>query len=56
MPTTRSLPSTGCKQQAVAVGLPATLLLDEKGCELAVLQGPAEWDSPLTGIGCHRQR
>ncbi|MBN9310432.1 MAG: TlpA family protein disulfide reductase [Devosia sp.] len=34
------------KQQAVAVGLPATLLLDEKGCELAVLQGPAEWDSP----------
>ncbi len=34
------------KQNAVAVGLPATLLLDEKGCELAVLQGPAEWDSP----------
>jgi thiol-disulfide isomerase/thioredoxin len=34
------------KQQAVAIGLPATLLLDEKGCELAVLQGPAEWDSP----------
>jgi len=34
------------QQQAVAIGLPATLLLDEKGCELAVLQGPAEWDSP----------
>lgn len=34
------------KQQAVAVGLPATLLLDEKGCELAVLQGPAEWNTP----------
>ena len=33
------------KQQAVAIGLPATLLLDEKGCELAVLQGPAEWDT-----------
>lgn len=33
------------QQQAVAVGLPATLLLDEKGCELAVLQGPAAWDS-----------
>ncbi len=32
--------------EAVAVGLPATLLLDEAGCELAVLQGPAEWDSP----------
>jgi thiol-disulfide isomerase/thioredoxin len=28
----------------VAMGLPATLLLDETGCELAVLQGPAEWD------------
>jgi thiol-disulfide isomerase/thioredoxin len=34
------------KQQAVAVGLPATLLLDPEGCELAVLQGPAEWHSP----------
>ena len=33
------------KTEAVAIGLPATLLLDEKGCELAVLQGPAEWDS-----------
>lgn len=34
------------KREAVAVGLPATLLLDPEGCELAVLQGPAEWDSP----------
>ena len=34
------------QQQAGAIGLPATLLLDEKGCELAVLQGPAEWDTP----------
>lgn len=33
------------KREAVAIGLPATLLLDEKGCELAVLQGPAEWNS-----------
>ena len=33
------------KTQAVAIGLPATLLLDEKGCELGVLQGPATWDS-----------
>jgi len=33
------------QQQAVAVGLPATLLLDEKGCELGVLQGPAAWES-----------
>ena len=31
------------KREAVAVGLPATLLLDPDGCELAVLQGPAEW-------------
>jgi hypothetical protein len=33
------------KQEAVAIGLPATLVLDEEGCELAVLQGPAEWHS-----------
>jgi thiol-disulfide isomerase/thioredoxin len=33
------------KREAVAVGLPATLLLDPEGCELAVLQGPAEWQS-----------
>ena len=34
------------KQEAVAVGLPATLILDKNGCELAVLQGPAEWNTP----------
>jgi len=34
------------KREAVAVGLPVTLLLDPDGCELAVLQGPAEWHSP----------
>lgn len=34
------------KRDAVALGLPATLLLDPEGCELAVLQGPAEWHSP----------
>jgi thiol-disulfide isomerase/thioredoxin len=33
------------KQEAVAIGLPATLVLDKNGCELAVLQGPAEWDT-----------
>ncbi|MDV3252108.1 TlpA family protein disulfide reductase [Devosia sp. BK] len=33
------------KREAVAVGLPATLLLDPEGCEIAVLQGPAEWNS-----------
>ena len=34
------------KDNAVALGLPATLLLDRKACEVAVLQGPAKWDSP----------
>jgi thiol-disulfide isomerase/thioredoxin len=34
------------KTNAVSAGLPATVLLDEAGCELAVLQGPAEWDTP----------
>lgn len=33
------------KTQAVAIGLPASLLLDDEGCEIAVLQGPAEWNS-----------
>ncbi len=32
------------KNNGVALGLPATLLLDTKGCEVAVLQGPAIWD------------
>ena len=32
-------------KNGVALGLPATLLLDDKGCEIAVLQGPATWDS-----------
>lgn len=34
------------KANAVAIGLPVTLLLDGNGCELAYLPGPAEWDSP----------
>ncbi|MEQ1770390.1 MAG: TlpA disulfide reductase family protein [Devosia sp.] len=34
------------KVNAVSVGLPTTLLLDKKGCEVGVLQGPAEWNSP----------
>jgi thiol-disulfide isomerase/thioredoxin len=34
------------KDDAVALGLPATLLLDRKACAVAVLQGPAAWDSP----------
>lgn len=34
------------KVTAASAGLPASVLVDEKGCELAVLQGPAPWDSP----------
>lgn len=34
------------KREAVAIGLPASLLLDGNGCEIAVLQGPAPWDAP----------
>ena len=34
------------KNTAVSLGLPTTLLIDQKGCEIGVLQGPAEWDSP----------
>jgi thiol-disulfide isomerase/thioredoxin len=34
------------KTSAISAGLPATILLDENSCELAVLQGPAEWDTP----------
>jgi thiol-disulfide isomerase/thioredoxin len=34
------------KTSAVSLGLPTSLLLDRKGCELGVLQGPAEWQSP----------
>jgi thiol-disulfide isomerase/thioredoxin len=28
------------------VGLPTTMLVDGSGCEIALLKGPAEWDSP----------
>ncbi|MEO6394463.1 MAG: TlpA disulfide reductase family protein [Devosia sp.] len=31
---------------AVALGLPTSLLLDKNGCEIGVLQGPAEWNTP----------
>jgi thiol-disulfide isomerase/thioredoxin len=34
------------KDSAVALGLPASLLLDRQACEVAVLQGPAKWDGP----------
>jgi thiol-disulfide isomerase/thioredoxin len=34
------------KDSGAGLGLPTTLLLDRKACEVAVLQGPAEWDGP----------
>jgi thiol-disulfide isomerase/thioredoxin len=33
------------RNEAVTLGLPATLLLDEQACEIAILQGPAHWDT-----------
>ena len=33
------------KARALAIGLPTTVLVDGKGCEIGVLEGPAEWDS-----------
>lgn len=33
------------KGQGLAFGLPTTLLVDETGCGLGVMSGPAEWDS-----------
>lgn len=32
------------KKEGLAFGLPATLLINEKGCLLAAMNGPAEWD------------
>lgn len=34
------------KKQGLAFGLPATLLVDDKGCLLGAMNGPAAWDSP----------
>jgi len=34
------------KGAAKVVGLPTTLLVDRRGCDLGVMAGPAEWDSP----------
>jgi hypothetical protein len=28
------------------MGLPTTLLIDDQGCQLGLLQGEAKWDSP----------
>jgi thiol-disulfide isomerase/thioredoxin len=34
------------KQAGKVVGLPTTILIDNAGCELGVMAGPAEWDGP----------
>lgn len=34
------------KRAGKVVGLPTTILIDSKGCELGLMAGPAEWDSP----------
>ncbi len=34
------------KKQGLAFGLPATLLIDGKGCLLGAMNGPAAWDGP----------
>jgi thiol-disulfide isomerase/thioredoxin len=35
-------------RELATVGVPTTLLLDRKGCELGRIAGPAEWDSAQT--------
>ena len=34
------------KKEGLAFGLPATMLVEEKGCLLGSMNGPAAWDSP----------
>ncbi|OLP62132.1 sodium:dicarboxylate symporter [Xaviernesmea oryzae] len=34
------------KKEGLAFGLPATFLVDPKGCLLSAMNGPAAWDSP----------
>lgn len=34
------------KRQAIALGMPTTLVIDANGCGLGVLNGPAQWASP----------
>src|SRR5690606_22103276 len=37
---------TALKQRGMALGLPTTVLVDPSGCQLGIMAGPAEWDSP----------
>ncbi|MBB4065115.1 thiol:disulfide interchange protein TlpA [Gellertiella hungarica] len=34
------------KKEGLALGLPVSLLIDEKGCVLGSMNGPAAWDGP----------
>ncbi|MBL8573719.1 MAG: TlpA family protein disulfide reductase [Hyphomicrobiaceae bacterium] len=34
------------KSKGRALGMPTTVLIDAKGCEIGTMNGPAEWDSP----------
>ena len=34
------------KRRGLALGLPTSLLIDGKGCQLGIVEGPAAWDSP----------
>ncbi len=34
------------REAGKAFGMPTTVLIDEAGCEMGTLNGPAEWDSP----------
>ena len=33
------------KKEGLAMGLPVTLLIDDKGCLISAMNGPAAWDS-----------
>jgi hypothetical protein len=34
------------KRRGLAFGLPVTLLIDETGCQIAAMNGPAHWAGP----------
>jgi hypothetical protein len=34
------------KTKGLALGLPVTVLVDDEGCLLAHMNGPAEWSTP----------
>ena len=34
------------RRQALTVGLPTTVLIDDKGCAVGIMEGPADWASP----------